>query len=402
MRPRIPQPGALALSAAGAPRDSVGMTLRHHGPRGEHVTRPARRWRYRVLVASGLLLIAGVAAWQINASLWTARSHRIGQSLVRGFLHENNLASPLSDGVKPSGGVLVSCRLSSTQRTVRGLLEIPKLGVVAPVEQNMNDAQLNVAVGHNPYSVWPGETGTSVLVAHDVSYFENLPQLKVGDEVIYVAPCKTYYFRVESHSVVAAGAPVYNTPNPSVTLVTCWPTNALWYTPDRYVLSATFIGTRPTQAALTSYPGVTPPPAVPAPAALSSQGITLSTYSLPMGNFGLNGRPNPTWAQTTNPLLVQGSAVDSFIAAIRALNENRVDWWRQLAPGVAVPGPLLGAANPGYNAGLDVTVTAYGTTSTKVLLQDTLTTAGATYAVTVVQTIREHTLYISSWEMHPA
>jgi sortase A len=372
-----------------------------HPRRGDHPSRFPKRWRYRLTIAAGLLLILGVGAWQAYAWAWTARSSRVGHALVREFLKENNLAAPLPDSVKPSSGVLVSCKLSSSkQHLVQGLLEIPKLGVLAPVEQNENDAQLNVAVGHDPYSVWPGSVGTSVLVAHDVSYFENLPHLKVGDEVLYVTPCKTYYFRVESHSVVDSGAPVYNTPNPSITLVTCWPTNALWYTPDRYVLSAVIVGTRATNSALTTYPGVTPPPAVPAPPALSSQGITLSTYPVPMGSFALNGKPNPAWGQTTSPLLVQDSAVDSFIAAVRALNENRLDWWRDLAPGVSAPPPLVGSGNPGYNGGLNVTVTAYGTTATKVLLTDTLSVGGGEYSVTVLQTIRDHSLYISSWAMN--
>ncbi|HAM01233.1 MAG TPA: hypothetical protein DCQ30_03250, partial [Acidimicrobiaceae bacterium] len=37
---------------------------------------------------------------------------------------------------------------------------------------------------------------------------------------------------------MSAGSPVYNTPGPTITLVTCWPTNALWFTPDRYLVTA--------------------------------------------------------------------------------------------------------------------------------------------------------------------
>jgi sortase A len=402
------QPGGAFALPEFKTRDTVyemtrrlGRHSRRYGPAERKM-----RWHYRILLATGLVLVAGVGAWQAYASFWVARSNRVGHSLVRTFLAENNLAAPISRSTTTAKGTLISCKLATPKHLVRGLLKIPKLGMVAPVEQNENDAQLNVAVGHNPYSVWPGTTGTSVLVAHDVSYFENLPHLSIGDEVIYVAPCRTYYFRVESHAVVPAGAPVYNTPRPSVTLVTCWPTNALWYTPDRYVLSATYIGSRPTRSNNTAYLAVAPPPATTIPPALASQGVTLTTYSLPMGSFSLNGRPNAAWAQTTSPLLDQDSAVESFIAAVRALNENRLDWWHRLAPDVTAPQPLIGAANPGYDSGLDVTVTAYGTTATKVALYDTITVSGgsapAAYTVSVIQLIRHGTLVISSWVMHRA
>jgi len=48
-----------------------------------------------------------------------------------------------------------------------GVLGIPTLGLSAPVEQGNDDAELSVAAGHAPASVWPGEHGTAVVLAHD-------------------------------------------------------------------------------------------------------------------------------------------------------------------------------------------------------------------------------------------
>jgi sortase (surface protein transpeptidase) len=48
-------------------------------------------------------------------------------------------------------------------------LTIPALTLAAPVEEGTDDAELDVAVGHDPQSVWPGANGASVLLAHDVS-----------------------------------------------------------------------------------------------------------------------------------------------------------------------------------------------------------------------------------------
>ena len=127
---------------------------------------------------------------------------------------------------------------------VAGLLEAPKISLTAPVQQGTSDAVLNVAVGHDASSVWPGTDGTAVFNAHDVSYFLNIDHLSAGDRLVYQTACNEYDFVVQGHAVVTAGSPVYNTPGPSVTLVTCWPTNALWFTPDRYVVTAVEVGKR--------------------------------------------------------------------------------------------------------------------------------------------------------------
>jgi sortase (surface protein transpeptidase) len=57
-------------------------------------------------------------------------------------------------------------------------LEIPSLGVRAPVLQGLSDSVLNVAAGHDPASPWPGDVGESIIEAHDVSYFARISALK--------------------------------------------------------------------------------------------------------------------------------------------------------------------------------------------------------------------------------
>jgi len=357
------------------------------------------------MIAVGILLVAGVGAWQIYASLWAAHSTDTGRALVHRFLQNRALSTPVQGSASTSDTAdLTSCSASAqSSDPVEGLLEIPKLGVTAPVEQGDGDAQLAVAVGHDPDSVWPGTIGNSVLEAHDVSYFVALPNLSVGDTIRYVSPCTTYVFQVSGHTVVSQGNPVYNTPSPTLTLVTCWPTDALWFTPDRYLVTASEVSESSTTAGSQAYLTASPPPNVPVPSALVSQGVTLATYSLPMGTFTLTGTPNQAWAQTTNPLLVQSSAVEAFIAGVRSLTENRLDWWSAVAPGVPPPTPLVGADNPGYSSGLDVTETADGTQVSSVTLTDTVTVKGGNapglYAMTVKQAIHDGTLLITGWSM---
>src|SRR6202034_730444 len=127
-----------------------------------------------------------------------------------------------------------------------GLLEAPALGLVAPVLQGTSDSVLSDAVGHDPASVWPGQAGTSVLSAHDVTWFSRIGQLKPGNEIRYVTPCRTYAYKVTSHVIVAAGAPVKNTRTARLVLDTCWPLDALFLTSTRYLVFADLIISAPT------------------------------------------------------------------------------------------------------------------------------------------------------------
>jgi sortase A len=390
--------------------------------------RAARRLRRRrrtpwILIAVGVVLLAAVGAWQLYATVWTTRSERVGRALVHHFLKDNALGAPLhsptsrkassgtggtgSEGVSTAS--LAACSASSAGTTaVHGLLEIPALGVVAPVEQGTGDGVLAVAVGHDPYSVWPGRTGNAVLLAHDVSYFSTIDQLRSGDAIRYVTPCTTYEFQVSSHAIVTSGSPVYDTATPSITLVTCWPTDALWFTPDRYLVTAAEVSKTPTGSSeqAKTYLTVSSPPTVPVPSALASQGVTLATYSLPMGTFTLTGSPTRSWAQTTSPLLADGSAVEAFIAGVRALTEDHLDWWHSIAPGVKAPAPLVGADNPGYETATDVTEHANGTAVTGVTLTDTVSVTGGAhpgrYVMTVRTKVHGRTMTISSWTMSPS
>jgi LPXTG-site transpeptidase (sortase) family protein len=359
------------------------------------------------LIAAGLLIILGVGGFQLYATLWTRHSQAAGRALVHQFLKDQSLGGPVSGTSGNSGTALATCAAASRSTDpVKGLLEIPKLGVTAPVEDGQDNAQLDVAVGHNTASVWPGAVGNSVLAAHNVSYFVGLPNLNVGDTILYVAPCSTTVFQVTAHTIVDAGAPVYNTPTPTITLVTCWPTNALWFTPQRYLVTAREVRQTSRGGGGTQYAATSAPPTVAVPSELAAQGVTLATYSLPMGSFTLAGTPDPMWAQSTNPLFAEDAGVEAYIAGVRSLVENRLDWWSAFAPGVSAPAPLLGASNPTYLSSLNVTVNAVGTQAKSLTLSNTIGISGGKapghYAVTVTETISNGVLTITSWTLQPA
>lgn len=383
---------------------------------GRHVrSKQRRRALPAALIIGGLVLAGGAVAWQAHAWLWMNHSNRVGAALV-----QQERSRQARDARDPT---LAACTSAATTTTAadagagpQGLLEIPAIGLVAPVEQGVDDAALNVAVGHLTNSVWPGEAGNAVLEAHDVSYFVNIDKLKTGDLIRYSTPCFTDVFSVQSHQVVTQGSPVYNTSTPSITLVTCWPTNALWFTPQRYLVTASHLlnvtRTGPqgigagAGAASIQVPASAAAPTVPAPTALASEGLTLATFSIPMGPLTIAGQPDASWVQGPGPLAVEGSAVEAFIAGVRSLTQNRTDWWNAIAPGVPRPPAMVGSALPSYTQHLAVTVTTNKSTPSTVAMTTAvgITGGGAPgpYSLNVTATITGAQILITAWTLTPA
>lgn len=353
---------------------------------------------------AGVVVVAGVGAWQVYARVSTTNPKQAGPTVVRQSLDDRVLSSPLQVSSLGGSSSLTSCADSAhSTAPVKGLLEIPRLGVTAPVVQGNGDAQLGVAVGHDPYSVWPGADGDSVLVAHDVSYFVRLPELSAGDTILYVAPCTTYAFSVSGHRIANPGSPVYDTRAPALTLMTGWPTDALGSASERYVVTAGEVSQSFTAGASQQYLTMSPPPSAPVPSALAAQGVTTTTSALPLGSFSLTGSPDETWSQTTNPLTVEKPALDAYIAGVRSLTEEHLDWWSDVAPGVAPPTPLVGARNPSYTSPLDLTEFATGTRIDSVTVTNDVTVSGGRapgrYSITVGETIEGSTILITHWSM---
>jgi sortase A len=108
-------------------------------------------------------------------------------------------------------------------------IQIPAIGVDAPVVLGDGDEQLKKGVGHHIGSANPGEPGNLVLTAHNDVFgeiFRDLDQLKPGDTVIvYTNGQRIYTYLVTGTEVVGpldveVLAP---TEQPIVTLISCYP-----------------------------------------------------------------------------------------------------------------------------------------------------------------------------------
>lgn len=374
------------------------------GPR--HARRRHRRYRPSVRAvlagASVLSICAGVAlAVQIGAFLF--HSSTAGHALV----------NTERRAIAAAGGNASACQLPLGARVAggaggqapHGLLEAPELSMVAPVLQGTGDSVLADAVGHDPASVWPGQSGTSVLSAHDVTWFSRIARLKPGNEIRYVTPCRTYIYKVTSHAIVAAGSPVYSTSAARLVLDTCYPLDALYVTASRYLVYASLAGSAPTHPTA-GVPGSWPVPAVPAPAHLAAQGLGLAQNEAPLGTLRLTGSPSRAWTQSSTPLRFEAAALAEYFGLARSAAQDEHGWWTALAPSlpVSAAGPLWGGQIAGYGSRLAVTLRVDGTRPVGATLAATVTVAGpasGTYDLTVSESVSGGKLLVTRLRVSP-
>jgi len=112
------------------------------------------------------------------------------------------------------------------QQAIR--LQIPAIGIDAPIVQGDGWEQLKKGVGQHVGTANPGENGNVVLSAHNDIFgeiFRDLDRLKPGDEIVIYTNQQTYSFLVTNTRVVDPTQVEVMDPTtqPTVTLISCYP-----------------------------------------------------------------------------------------------------------------------------------------------------------------------------------
>ncbi|HEY1650423.1 MAG TPA: class D sortase [Acidimicrobiales bacterium] len=331
-----------------------------------------------------------------------ALTHQLHQDHAGNVL----LASQKANAKKVQSQGNGPCTVSNVkQGQLSGILSIPAINLQAPVEEGTDDPELNVAVGHAPASVWPGLPGTSVFLAHDVSYFVHLNALKAGDVITYATACNTWKYVVSDQQVVAAGSPVANTTSNTMVLDTCWPPNALFFTPDRLLIHATEVGAAAKGGSLnkdkefidtvqsTNFTTSAPPQ-------LQAQGLTLDQNYAPMGTMNLVNA-SVSFAQSPGPLSLEAAALDTYFGGLHSGAQRNTQFWDAMAPTVPMPPQLDGASISDHESPLNVEIDSTKGVPSQVVLHETVTLSGGsdpgTYNETVVLPVHGSVVTIGSW-----
>ncbi len=107
-------------------------------------------------------------------------------------------------------------------------IQIPAIGVDAPIVMGDGWEQLKKGVGQHPGTANPGQPGNLVLSAHNDIYgeiFRDLDKLQPGDAILIHTHNRVYTYRVTEIQVVEPTDVRWlePTPDPTVTLISCYP-----------------------------------------------------------------------------------------------------------------------------------------------------------------------------------
>jgi sortase A len=403
--PVAPRPPTADISGAGPGSNDAAANGPSRTERLRYRRRARRRQRQRrALWWTGVATIACGVVLAADVGWFYYHSEVAGSALLQ--REGAAIAAARSDAGQNRTVPSADCQsFSDAGAQAQGLVSAPQIGMEAPVVAGDGDDQLNVAVGHATGSSWPGQPGTTLLAAHDVTYFSHINQLAVGSPIDFVTPCRTYVYRVTGHQVVQEGSPLYSSPNQSLLILeTCFPANALFLTTQRYLVTAEFTDSLTTGQQI---PAISPPPIpmVPVPAALNAQGLTLATNSVPLGVLDIQGTPSPSWEQSMAPYDTEAAALTEYFGAIRSAEQNQLAWWSAITKNVpmSAAGPLRGARISGYSARLNPVLAAQGSSFSSAELDSQLSVSGGSdpgiYDMQVTVTNEFGTLLITKWVM---
>ena len=194
-------------------------------------SRSTLRWIERGLFIVGLVLLA---VWykvdHESRAFQDAATKRLDAAL-----RETALLGP-----RPSDSTHPARLPVALEKGVLGRLEIPRLHISAIVAEGTDAKLLSRAVGHIGSTALPGSPGNVGLAGHRDTFLRGLGEVRENDVIRFVTLRGTYVYRVEWGAVVEPGRVdvLDSTATPAITLVTCYPFQAVGPAPDRFVVRA--------------------------------------------------------------------------------------------------------------------------------------------------------------------
>jgi sortase A len=120
------------------------------------------------------------------------------------------------------------------------VLSIPRLRLDVPVFEGTDEFTLNRGAGRIVGTARPGERGNIGIAAHRDGFFRGLKDVRPGDRIELAQLGRKFAYTVDNISVVDPGdlTVLQARPQPSLTLVTCFPFYFIGDAPQRYIVQA--------------------------------------------------------------------------------------------------------------------------------------------------------------------
>jgi sortase A len=174
----------------------------------------SRRWR----PLSNILILAG-------GVLCTY----VGASYARMYLHQRALLKEWNE---------TSARAKNLTK-----LSIPRIKLEDIVLEGASQDSLLLGPAHLTGTAAPGSVGNAVIAGHRDTFFRRIHSLHYGDDVYVLRSGKRYHYVVRSRKVVEPTdlSVLRATKDGELTLITCYPTNAIGPAPRRLIVVAKLV-----------------------------------------------------------------------------------------------------------------------------------------------------------------
>ena len=215
------------------------------------VRRSGRRWYDGILLLVEILAVLGLAGLMLN---WFGILQSLNREVASALQQETMTPTALITAVILPGGhtppssaggskfneAEIPAHLLPLVQSIANLpaptpgptqavrIQIPAIGVDAPIVQGDSWEQLKKGVGQHIGSADPGKAGNVVFSAHDDVFgeiFRNLDKLMPGDKVLVFSAQQQYIYLVTGSQIVSPTQVEVMSPtsDPTVTLISCYP-----------------------------------------------------------------------------------------------------------------------------------------------------------------------------------
>jgi sortase A len=132
--------------------------------------------------------------------------------------------------------------LALVTETPVAILRIPDLGLEVPVYESASELHLNRGAGLIAGMGLPDKGGNLGIAGHRDGYFRVLKDAAPGQKIVLETRLGTHTYRVDTTAVVdpADLAPLADTVDPTITLVTCYPFWFLGHAPQRFIVRGSY------------------------------------------------------------------------------------------------------------------------------------------------------------------
>ena len=123
------------------------------------------------------------------------------------------------------------------------ILRVPKAHIEVPILEGTSDLTLNRGVGHIAGTALPGQPGNIAVTGHRDGFFRGLKDIVPGDiiEVVQHNHTDTYIIRTTRIVAPSDTSVLKQTPDATLTLITCYPFYYVGSAPQRFIVQATLL-----------------------------------------------------------------------------------------------------------------------------------------------------------------